>query len=282
MDSIDRSIARMLHQDGRRSNVEIARDLGLSEGAIRRRIDRLLTSGQLQVRGYVDPEVAGLNTRVMFLFTVELAKVSEVSELLSAMPEILAVKWLTGEYDLSAEAAFESDAHLMAFLNDRVSRIPGITRTQTMHVVSVRKEIHQWIVPEGRKPTVLVVDDDPDFVESVRIVLKSADMQVLSASSGSAALTSMITTPPDLVILDIMMDGVLDGWDASWKIRSTPGLKDVPILVVSSITSSDYLSMIPTDDDNLIDNFLSKPVAPDRLLSEVRRLLERAGERGKS
>ena len=282
MDSIDRSIARMLHQDGRRSNVEIARDLGLSEGAIRRRIDRLLTSGQLQVRGYVDPEVAGLNTRVMFLFTVELAKVSEVSELLSAMPEILAVKWLTGEYDLSAEAAFESDAHLMAFLNDRVSRISGITRTQTMHVVSVRKEIHQWIVPEGRKPTVLVVDDDPDFVESVRIVLKSADMQVLSASSGSAALTSMITTPPDLVILDIMMDGVLDGWDASWKIRSTPGLKDVPILVVSSITSSDYLSMIPTDDDNLIDNFLSKPVAPDRLLSEVRRLLERAGERGKS
>jgi len=280
LDSIDRSIARMLHQDGRRSNVEIARQLGLSEGAIRRRIDRLLTSGQLQVRGYVEPEIAGLNTRVMILFTVELARLGEVSKLLSAMPEVLSVKWLTGEYDLSVEAAFESDTHLMAFLNDRISRIAGVTRTQTMHVVSVRKEIHQWFVPEGRKPTVLVVDDDPDFVESIRIVLRSADMQVLSADSGSAGLTSMITTPPDLVILDIMMDGVLDGWDASWKIRSTPGLKDVPILVVSSITSSDYLSMIPTDDDNLIDNFLSKPVAPDRLLSEVRRLLERTGERG--
>jgi len=280
LDSIDRSIARMLHQDGRRSNVEIARELGLSEGAIRRRIDRLLTSGQLQVRGYVEPEIAGLNTRVMILFTVELARLGEVSKLLSAMPEILSVKWLTGEYDLSAEAAFESDTHLMAFLNDRISRITGVTRTQTMHVVSVRKEIHEWVVPEGRKPTVLVVDDDPDFVESIRIVLRSADMQVLSANSGSAGLTSMITMPPDLVILDIMMDGVLDGWDASWKIRSTPGLKDVPILVVSSITSSDYLSLIPTDDDNLIDNFLSKPVAPDRLLSEVRRLLERAGERG--
>jgi DNA-binding response OmpR family regulator len=176
------------------------------------------------------------------------------------------------------EAAFESDAHLMAFLNDRVSRIHGIGRTQTQHVVGIGKEVHQWAVPAGREPTILIVDDDPDFVESTRIILRAAGMVVHSAESGSAALKRMIADPPDLVILDIMMDGMLDGWDASWRIRSTPGVENVPILLVSSITSTDYLAMVPTDDDNLIDNFLSKPVSPNTLLSEVRRLLERIGE----
>jgi hypothetical protein len=57
-------------------------------------------------------------------------------------------------------------------------------------------------------------------------------------------------------------------------------MHDIPILVVSSITSSDYLGMVPTDDDNLIDGFLSKPVAPQQLLTEVRRLLRMAGRTG--
>jgi len=73
-----------------------------------------------------------------------------------------------------------------------------------------------------------------------------------------------------------MMEGVLDGWDASWRVRSDKTLRDVPILVVSAITSSDYLSMFPTDDDNMIDGFLSKPVQPQELTNEVNRLLSRA------
>jgi DNA-binding response OmpR family regulator len=72
------------------------------------------------------------------------------------------------------------------------------------------------------------------------------------------------------------MDGALDGWDAGWRIRSTPALRSVPVLVVSSILSTDYRALLPTDDDNLIDNFLTKPVAPGELLAEVRRLLERS------
>lgn len=278
MDSVDRKIARLLHEDGRRSNVEIAREIGLSEGTIRKRIDRMLASGALHVHGYVAPERLGLETRVIILIMVELPRLSEISALLCQMPEVLSVKWLTGEFDLMVEAAFESDAHLMVFLNDRISRIHGIGRTQTQHVVGIGKEVHQWAVPAGREPTILIVDDDPDFVESTRIVLRAAGMVVQSAESGSAALKRMIAHPPDLVILDIMMDGVLDGWDASWRIRSTPGVESVPILLVSSITSSDYLALVPTDNDNLIDNFLSKPVSPHTLLSEVRRLLERIGE----
>jgi Lrp/AsnC family transcriptional regulator, regulator for asnA, asnC and gidA len=277
MDSIDRKIVRLLHDDGRRPNVDIARELGLSEGTIRKRIDRLLSSGTLHVRGLVAPRTMGLATHVLILLTVELSRLRQVSAVLAEMPETVSIRWLTGEYDLAVEAVFESDAQLMAFLNDRVGQIRGISRTQTAHVVHTEKERDQWTVPAGTEPTVLIVDDDPDFVEAARIVLKSGGLNVQSASNGSAALNSMIAAPPDLVILDIMMDGVLDGWDASWRIRSNPALRSVPILVVSSITSTDYLALMPTDDDNLIDNFLSKPVAPGILLSEARRLLERSG-----
>ncbi|MBC7316293.1 MAG: response regulator transcription factor [Chloroflexi bacterium] len=137
------------------------------------------------------------------------------------------------------------------------------------------KQPADWVVPLHPTPVILVVDDDPDFVEAVRMVLEREGYEVHSAASGQEALRAMAVTPPDLVILDIMMDGILDGWDASGRIRATPQLRHTPILVVSSITSSDYLSMFPTDEDHLIDNFLSKPVAPDALLAEVRRLLSR-------
>ena len=123
--------------------------------------------------------------------------------------------------------------------------------------------------------SILIVDDDPDFVESTRLVLESAGYETYAASNGRDALRAMVAAPPDLVLLDIMMDGILDGWDASGRIRAHPSLRNTPILVVSSITASDYLSMFPTDDDHLIDNFISKPLAPDRLLAEVRRLLSR-------
>lgn len=277
MDHTDRRIVRLLHEDGRRSNVEIARELGVSEGTIRKRIDRLLSSGDLQIRGLVEPQTLGLQTRAMIFFTVELPQLERVSQLLREMPEVLSVKWLTGEYDLVVEAAFETDAHLVGFLNDRVSRIAGITRTQTAHVLHIDKEWHQWAPPPPPQPTILIVDDDPDFVETTRMVLEQEGFATQSAPSGAEALKAMIANPPSLVILDIMMDGVLDGWDASWRIRSSPSIRHTPILVVSSITSSEYLGMFPTDEDNLIDNFVSKPVAPTKLLSEVRRLLERSG-----
>ncbi len=122
---------------------------------------------------------------------------------------------------------------------------------------------------------ILVVDDDPDFVEIARIVLERAGYEVDSAASGQEGLRALRAKLPDLVILDVMMQGILDGWDASANIREDPVLANLPILIASSITSTDYLAMVPSDADNLIDSFLSKPVAPERLLAEVQRLLSR-------
>jgi Lrp/AsnC family transcriptional regulator for asnA, asnC and gidA len=277
MDQTDREILALLATNGRRSNVEIARELGISEGTVRKRIDRLLEDQVLTIRGVVEPELAGYGIRALFFLTAELAGLDDALALIRDMPEVLAISRVTGEYDLIVEAVFASDADLATFLAHRLSQVPGIVSAKTAHVLEMVKHRYDWTVPDSETPRVMVVDDDPDFVEVTRMVLERAGFSVRSTASGREALIAMAANPPDLVILDIMMDGVLDGWDAGWRIRSNPQLSDLPILVVSSITATDYLGMVPTDSDNLIDNFLSKPVAPDRLVMEVKRLLRRVG-----
>jgi Lrp/AsnC family transcriptional regulator for asnA, asnC and gidA len=273
MDLIDRGIINLLCENGRRSNVDMARELNVSEGTVRKRVDRLISSGALRIVGVVDPAAAGYDTRAVICLTVEPTQVEEASRLLRDAPETVHVYWVTGEHDFVIDAVFESDRHLMSFLTERLSSIPGIVNSKTAHVLSLQKCSYEWILPRPSSLSVLIVDDDPDFVEAARLVLEGEGYDVRGASSGQEALRLMETLPPDVVILDIMMDGVLDGWDATWRIRSSPALRDTPILAVSSITASDYLSMFPTDEDNLIDHFLSKPVRPERLVAEVRRLL---------
>ena len=273
MDLTDRRIVELLSRNARRSNVELARELGVSEGTIRKRIDRLVSSGAVKVVGLVDPQAAGYPTRVLINVAVETSRLSEVGDLFVSMPEVVNVYWTTGEFDYVVDAVFRSDQELQPFLADRLGQVPGVRQSQVAHVLRQAKRCSEWTVPEGAAASLLVVDDDPDFCETTRLVLEIAGHRVVCAASGDQALAAMIARPPDLVIMDVMMDGVLDGWDASWRIRSNPMLRHTPILVISSITATDYVSMIPTDDDALIDNFLSKPVAPEKLLAEVSRLL---------
>jgi len=275
MDAIDRQISELLRENGRRANVDIAREIGISEGTVRKRVERLVSGGVLRIVGLVEPRKIGLGVRALISLQVELARLELASQVLAHMPEVMSVYVVTGEYDLVIEAVFASNEDLMAFLGERVSKIPGIVGSTTAHVLQVLKQAPDWALPGAPKPKILIVDDDPDFVESTRLVLESAGYETYAASNGRDALRAMVAAPPDLVLLDIMMDGILDGWDASGRIRAHPSLRHTPILVVSSITASDYLSMFPTDDDHLIDNFISKPLAPDRLLAEVRRLLSR-------
>lgn len=124
--------------------------------------------------------------------------------------------------------------------------------------------------------TILVVDDDPDFCEITRTVLEREGYQVQTAANGNQALSCMRTTPPDLVILDVMMSSVLDGLDLSDRMMADARLKKVPIIMVSSIASSDYAGMFPTDAYVGIDAWMSKPVAPRALLQKVSELTARS------
>lgn len=123
--------------------------------------------------------------------------------------------------------------------------------------------------------TILVVDDDPDFVTAARIVLEREGHTVASAADGNEALCAVEQSKPDLIILDVMMASVLDGVSVSQALSEGPETRDIPIIMSTSIPTTEYAEMFPTDEYIHLDVFLTKPVAPERLLKEVNRLLRR-------
>ena len=123
--------------------------------------------------------------------------------------------------------------------------------------------------------TILVVDDDPDFVEVMRLILEN-EYEVNTAANGKQALQRMREDKPDLVLLDVMMSYVLDGLDVTEAMSRDPDLQDIPVIMVSSLPSTRYADMFPTDRYVAIDDWMSKPVNPHDLLARVAKALGRS------
>jgi CheY-like chemotaxis protein len=120
---------------------------------------------------------------------------------------------------------------------------------------------------------ILVVDDDPDFVEIMRTILESTDYEVITAANGNQALAQVKAQHPDLMILDIMMSTVLDGLDVSEKLAQDPDASFMPVIMVSSIAETPYAHVFPMGEQPHMDAWLSKPVDPADLLAKVAELL---------
>ena len=125
----------------------------------------------------------------------------------------------------------------------------------------------------GRK--ILVIDDDPIFVKSTTAVLESRGYQVDSAQNAEEALAKMSQERPDLVLLDVMMDWVLEGVTISQEMMSQKELQRVPIIMITSIRDSEYRGLFPQDQYLHINSWLDKPCSPDKLLSEVEKTFAR-------
>ena len=123
------------------------------------------------------------------------------------------------------------------------------------------------------KAKILVVDDDPDFVEYLRTVLESADYKVVSAGNSDQGMLTLNREKPDLVVLDVIMSSVLDGLSMSQRMADDAAFKHVPVVMVTSIANTDYLALFPTDESIHIDAFLTKPIAPAELLRQIQRLV---------
>jgi two-component system alkaline phosphatase synthesis response regulator PhoP len=123
---------------------------------------------------------------------------------------------------------------------------------------------------------IMIVDDDPDFVEIVRSILAPEGYDIQTASNGDQAFKSMKKEKPDLVLLDIMMSYVLDGLDVSQKMAQDPGLKGIPVLMVTSLTGTPESDMFPTDQDVPIDGWVTKPVNAAALKKQIADLLARS------
>ncbi len=121
---------------------------------------------------------------------------------------------------------------------------------------------------------ILIVDDDPDFVNATRIVLEQEGYQVNSAAGGKEGFQRAQEEDPDLVILDVMMDSVLDGVSISREMHQNPRTSKIPIVMVTSIANTDYAELFPTDEYIHIDAFLCKPITPENLIKKIRRLID--------
>lgn len=124
-----------------------------------------------------------------------------------------------------------------------------------------------------RPAQILVVDDDPDFVEIMRTVLEAHNYQVITAANGDEALAQVRACRPDLIILDVMMSTVLDGLDVSDKLAQDPDAKYMPVIMVSSIAATPHAHVFPMEEQPHMDAWFSKPVDPQALLNKVAELL---------
>jgi two-component system alkaline phosphatase synthesis response regulator PhoP len=120
---------------------------------------------------------------------------------------------------------------------------------------------------------ILITDDDPDFVEILTMILKKEGYQVDCAANGNEALAKMRASPPDALLLDVMMSGVLDGVNVSFQMAQDPALKNIPIVMISSIPDSPHADQFPTDEYVPISAWITKPVQPEQLLETIRRLV---------
>jgi DNA-binding Lrp family transcriptional regulator/predicted transcriptional regulator len=148
LDALDRQVIALLQRDGRVSNVEMARELGIAEGTVRKRLERLVDSGIIRVTAVVNPGVLSSAIPVFVGVEVDLQRVEQVAEALSAMPDVVSVAIVAGEYDLIFEAVLPSMDRLLPFLRDRVASIPGVKHTETFQVLELSKWNSDWTIPE--------------------------------------------------------------------------------------------------------------------------------------
>jgi len=140
----------------------------------------------------------------------------------------------------------------------------------------------------NEKPKILVVDDDADLVETIRLVLESKNYRVVSALSAKEGLDKVKSERPDLILLDIMMPQGTEGFHFVWNLRQEQEkyFQEVPIIVMTAIHQKTDLRFYPDTGDASykageylpVQDFLDKPVQPDRLLERVEHALKTWGQ----
>ena len=118
---------------------------------------------------------------------------------------------------------------------------------------------------------VLIIDDDFDLVEAMRITLEAAGFEVIDAQDGERGLEKIRSEAPDLVLLDVMMSYMDEGFHVAYKIRQEPEIQDTPIVMLTAVGNQTGFQFDPGKDADFlpVDAFLEKPVNPKKLVDVV-------------
>lgn len=120
--------------------------------------------------------------------------------------------------------------------------------------------------------TVLLVDDDPVFLDAITAVLETR-YRVATAANGTEALAAVAASPPDLVVLDVMMDHLSEGFDVARALRGQEATKGIPIVMLTGVDQVYNLRLEVDESWVPCDRFLEKPVSPQELLTHIAELI---------
>ena len=143
LDNVSKQIIEQLQQDGRRSYAAIGKVVGLSEAAVRQRVQRLIDGGVMQVVAVTDPLQLGFARQAMIGIRVE-GELEGIADRLAAMDEVEYVVITAGSFDILAEVLCESDAHLLEVLSTRIRAIEGVKTTESFVYLKLRKQTYSW------------------------------------------------------------------------------------------------------------------------------------------
>jgi Lrp/AsnC family transcriptional regulator for asnA, asnC and gidA len=143
-DETDRAIIAHLQYDGRTPYTEIAAALGISEGAVRRRVKQLRESGVLQIVGIAEPQFLGWSTAAMIGITTQAGQVDSVARTITQFPEVSYLFMASGAFDLFAEVFCRDMEHFVRFLNEDLQQVPGVQRTETFTILKMYKLSYRW------------------------------------------------------------------------------------------------------------------------------------------
>jgi len=143
LDDVSKAIIEQLQDDGRRSYGAIGQAVGLSEAAVRQRVQRLIDAGVMQIVAVTDPMQVGFPRAAMIGISVT-GNLDAAAAAIEDLPEVNYLVICAGSFDILAEVVAEDDDHLLRVLNDSIRSVPGVTRTETFVYLKLRKQSYSW------------------------------------------------------------------------------------------------------------------------------------------
>ncbi|NTW39102.1 MAG: Lrp/AsnC family transcriptional regulator [Cellulomonadaceae bacterium] len=143
LDATSKAIIEQLQEDGRRPYATIGRAVGLSEAAVRQRVQRLVDAGVVQIVAVTDPIQVGFTRQAMIGIKAE-GDLEALADSLAAMPEVDYVVITAGAFDVLVEVVCEDDEHLLEVLNSKVRTLAGVRATETFVYLKLRKQLYNW------------------------------------------------------------------------------------------------------------------------------------------
>ncbi|MFM1917771.1 MAG: hypothetical protein RJB01_1286 [Actinomycetota bacterium] len=143
LDDVSKAIIEQLQQDGRRPYATVGKAVGLSEAAVRQRVQRLQEIGVMQIVAVTDPLQVGFARSAMVGIRID-GDVEKVADMIAALPSVNYLVICAGGFDVMAEIVAENDEQLLAVINREIRSIPGVRSTETFVYLKLRKQTYTW------------------------------------------------------------------------------------------------------------------------------------------